>query len=73
MKITDLTFSVLKPMKTITFGVVTYPVQYGVCQVFTDAGVKGDYITTGWIDPHLLANQLGIIKEGEYGRIWGRP
>ena len=60
MKIIDLTFSVLKPMKTLTFGVTTYPVQYGVCRVFTDEGVKGDYITSGWIDPHLLGNQANI-------------
>ena len=38
MKITDLTFHILKPMKTLTFGVVTYPVQYGVCRIFTDDG-----------------------------------
>ena len=68
MKITDVTFSVLKPRKTLTFGVTTYPVQYGVCRVTTDEGVEGDYITSGWIDPYLLANQLGVIKADIIGR-----
>ena len=68
MKITDIRFRVLKPRKAFSFGVITYPVQYGLCQIFTDKGIEGDYITSGWEDPSMLANMFEDIKDDIIGQ-----
>lgn len=63
MKITDMRFRVLKPRKVCSFGVSTYPVRYGLCQILTDEGIEGDYITSGWEDPNALANMFEDIRD----------
>ena len=68
MKITDIKFRILEPRKTLSFGVITYPVQYGLCQIETDRGIQGAYITTGWEDPHLLANMFAHIRDDLIGQ-----
>ena len=67
MKITDIKFRVLKHKKIYRFGVITYPARYGLCQIFTDEGIEGDYITSGWEDPNALVTAFEDIKDDIIG------
>ena len=67
MKISDLKFRVLKPKRVYSFGVQRNPVQYGLCQIVTDEGIEGDYITSGWENPNALVSIFEDIKDDIIG------
>jgi len=68
MKITDARITVLKTTMELSFGISTYPIQFALVQVFTDAGIEGDFITRGFEDPYSLGRTLQIMKRDLVGR-----